>query len=131
MARVHAPVRPLRNATKSGSSVGSQNVKATFPDPPPAAFTVPVTLVVTLANPVAAPVMVAVNGPVAAPLVAVKVTVDEVPVADAGLNVADTPEGSGPIVSATAPVKPPVRVIVTVLVPVAPCVTATAVALRA
>jgi hypothetical protein len=58
--------------------------------------------------------------PVAAELDAVRVSVLLVPVADAGLNVAVTPLGKPPALKATLEEKPPLRVIVIALVPLAP-----------
>jgi hypothetical protein len=69
-------------------------------------------------------VTVTVLVPVTAVAVAVKVSVLDV-VADAGENVAVTPEGKALVLKLTEPVKPPVGAILMVLVPDPPCVTAT------
>jgi len=66
--------------------------------------------------------MVTVAVPVVAALLAVSVRVLVV-VAEAGLKAAVTPEGSPDADRATLPVKPFCGVTVTVLVPLAPCVT--------
>src|SRR5262245_53371465 len=58
--------------------------------------------------------------PVAAVADAVKFSVLLVPVVDAGLNAAVTPLGNPPALKATAEEKPPLRVIVIALVPLAP-----------
>ena len=71
-------------------------------------------------RPPPAPVTVTVAGPVVAVLDAAKVRTLEFPVAEAGLKLAVTPAGNPPAVKATAPVKPPLRVIVIVLIPLAP-----------
>lgn len=69
--------------------------------------------------------------PAAAVLAAVNVSVLlPAPVTDCGVNAAVTPAGSPLAVSPTAPVKPPVTIIVTVVVAVAPGATVTGVALR-
>jgi len=65
-------------------------------------------------------VTVTVAGPIAAVLVAFRVSALLVPVAEAGLKVAVTPLGNPLALKSTLPVKPPVRVIVIVLVPPAP-----------
>jgi len=58
--------------------------------------------------------------PVAAVADAVRVSVLLVPVVEAGLNVAVTPLGNTPALKATAEEKPPLRVIVIALAPLAP-----------
>jgi len=68
-------------------------------------------------------VTVTVADPVAAELEAARVSVVLLPVAGVGLKLPVTPLGSPLAVKATLPVKPPVRVIVTVLVPLAPWLT--------
>lgn len=68
------------------------------------------------------PVIVTVAVPVAALLLAVRVSVLVV-VAEAGLNEAVTPLGRPDADKLTLPLNPFCGVIVTVLVPVAPCVT--------
>jgi hypothetical protein len=64
--------------------------------------------------------MVTVAAPSVAAPDAVNVNTLLVPVAEAGLNVAVTPLGSPLALKATAPVKPPLRVIAIALVPLAP-----------
>src|SRR5262249_56293778 len=66
------------------------------------------------------PVTVTLAIPVAAVADADRVSMLLVPVADAGLNVAVTPLGNPPALKATAEEKPPLRVIVIALVPLAP-----------
>ncbi len=66
------------------------------------------------------PVMVTVAGPSAAVLEAVKVRTLLVPDAEAGLKLAVTPVGNPLAPRATLLVKPPVRVTVIELVPLAP-----------
>ena len=70
------------------------------------------------------PVMVTVAAPAAAVLDAVSVSVEVVPVADAGLKLAVTPLGNPLAVKATAPVKPPERVMAIDTVPLEPRATA-------
>ena len=77
-------------------------------------------IVVVRVSPPPVPVTVTVAGPVAAVLDAARVSVDVVPVVEAALNVAVTPVGIPLALRATLPVNPPLRVIVTVLVPLAP-----------
>jgi hypothetical protein len=67
--------------------------------------------------------MVTCAAPSAAVAVAVKVTVLLAPVVEAGLKFAVTPDGNPLALNATAPVKPPVRVIATALLAVEPLVT--------
>lgn len=125
---VHAPV-PSWAANHTGKRSDAQNVQLTLPvPPPPPAVTVPASVALTLANPLAVPVTVAEKEPVAAADVAVKVSVDVVPVTETGLNVAVTPLGKPVTARLTAPVKPPVRVMVTVLAPVPPCCSVAALA---
>ena len=69
------------------------------------------------------PVTVTVAAPTVAVLEAASVTIVLVPVVDVGLNVAVTPPGNPLAVNPTLPANPPVRVIVTVLVPLAPRLT--------
>jgi hypothetical protein len=66
------------------------------------------------------PVTVIVAAPLAAALDAVSVRVELAPVADAGLKLAVTPLGNPLAVKATAPVKPPERVIPIDTVPFEP-----------
>src|SRR5262245_52210008 len=91
-------------------------------------FTVRLTVVMRVpVMPVAVPLMVTGNVPVVAVADAVNVTVLVAPVAGLGLAVTVTPAGWPLAARVTAPVKPPVRVMVTVLVAAAPpCVTLTA-----
>src|SRR5262245_63107069 len=78
------------------------------------------TRVVVRVSPPPVPVTVTLVIPVAAVLDAVRVSVLLVPVVDAGLNAAVTPLGNPPALKATAEEKPPLRVIVIALVPLAP-----------
>src|SRR5262245_59587370 len=97
-------------------------VTVTPPVPPPLSYTVRLIDVVRVRPP---PVPVTVTAPaprVAAPE-AVNVNTLLVPVADGGLKLALTPLGNPLALKATLLVKPPVRVIVIVLVPLAPRVT--------
>jgi hypothetical protein len=66
------------------------------------------------------PVMVTFVVPVVAVEDADRVSTVLVPVVLVGLKLAVTPDGSALVVNATEPAKPPVRVIATVLVPLAP-----------
>src|SRR4051812_15285589 len=90
-----------------------------------AALTVNWNVVVLSAWPVAVPLTVTVAVPVVAFAAAARVSADELPVALCGSNAAVTPAGRPVAVSATAPSKPPVRVMLTVCVAVAPCVAVT------
>src|SRR5215471_3981430 len=74
-------------------------------------------------------VTVTLAAPVVAVLDAVKVKV-LVPVVEAGLKLAVTPAGRPLTLNATLPLNPPLGVTVTVLVPVPPWATVTAVAVR-
>lgn len=78
------------------------------------------TNVVVRVSPPPVPVTVTLAIPVAAVADADRVSMLLVPVADAGLNVAVTPLGNPPALKATAEEKPPLRVIVIALVPLAP-----------
>ena len=75
---------------------------------------VSLAVVVDAGTPVLVPVIVSVTVVRCAPLAAVIVNLEVVPVVVAGLNAPVTPDGSPLTESATAPAKPPVRVIVTV-----------------
>jgi hypothetical protein len=66
------------------------------------------------------PVTVTFAVPVVAAEDADRVNTVLVPVVLVGLKLAVTPDGSVLVVNATEPAKPPVRVMVTVLVPLAP-----------
>ena len=66
------------------------------------------------ATPAPVPVIVSVLAPRVVPFATVTVSVELVPVTDAGLNVAVTPDPWPVTESATAPENPPLRVIVTV-----------------
>ena len=77
-------------------------------------------IVVVRVSPPPVPVTVTVAGPRAAVAAAVKVTTVLLPVVETGTNAAVTPAGSPVAAKATAPAKPPVRVMVTVLVADAP-----------
>jgi hypothetical protein len=76
--------------------------------------------VVERVSPPPEPLMVTLVIPVAAVLDAARVSELLPPGAEVGLNVAVTPLGNPLALKATAPVKPPVRVIVIVLAPLAP-----------
>src|SRR5262245_33861323 len=94
-------------------------VTVTPPVPPPLSFTVRLIDVVRVRSP-PVPVTVTVAGPRAAALDAVKLRALLVPVVEVGLKLALTPLGNPPALNATLPVKPPVRVMVIALVPLAP-----------
>jgi hypothetical protein len=94
-------------------------VTVTPPVPPPPPATVR-AMVVVLVSPPPVPVMVTVEEPVGVALGTVSVSTLLFPVAEAGLKPAVTPVGNPVALKATALVKPPVRVIVIVLVPLAP-----------
>jgi len=85
-----------------------------------ATVTFRLTVVVWVSDPLV-PVTVTVAAPVVAVLEAVKVTV-LVPVVDAGLKLAVTPEGKPLALNATLPVNPPAGVTVTLSVPELPWV---------
>src|SRR5262245_54766493 len=93
-------------------------VTVTPPLPPPS-FTVRLTVVVRVRLP-PVPVTVIVAAPSVAVLDAASVRTLLLPVAGFGLGVAVTPAGNPLALNVTPPVKPPVRVIVIVLAPVAP-----------
>jgi hypothetical protein len=80
-------------------------------------------IVAVRVSPPPTPVTVTVAAPRVAALEAASVNTLLVPVAEAGLNVAVTPLGNPLAVKVTAPVKPPLRVIVIALVPLAPRLT--------
>ena len=84
-----------------------------------AAFTVRFIVTVRV-KPPPIPVTVTVAGPIAATLDADKVSALLFAVVDAGERLAETPLGNPLALSATLPVNPPVRVIVIVLIPLAP-----------
>ena len=132
------------SSTKCPLLLVTAGVTVTVPSPP-GVVTVSVTLVVRVVVP-EVPVIVTVAVPVAAVLDAANVSVELAPVADAGLKLAVTPLGNPLAVKATAPVKPPERVMAIDAVPFAPratesvpgdaameksCVTAVVVALTA
>src|SRR5262245_900361 len=71
-------------------------------------------------RPPPAPVRVTVAGPVVAVLDAAKVRALAFPVVEVGEKLAVTPVGNPLALNATLPVKPPVRVIVIELIPLAP-----------
>jgi len=73
------------------------------------------------------PLIVTVAAPIAAVADAVSVRVDVAPVASVGLNAAVTPLGRPVAVRFTGPANPFVRVMVTVVLPAAPCCTGRAV----
>src|SRR5262245_19477143 len=97
-------------------------VTVTPPVPPPVSFTVRLIDVVRV-RPPPVPVTVTVAAPRVAVPEAVNVNTLLVPVAEAGLKLAVTPPGNPLALKATLPVKPPARVIVIVLVPLAPRLT--------
>src|SRR5215510_9439046 len=97
-------------------------VTVTPPVPPPASFTVRLIDVVRV-RPPPVPVTVTVAAPRVAALVAVNVNTLLVPVAGFEPKLALTPLGNPLALKVTPPVKPPVRVTVIVLVPLAPRVT--------
>jgi hypothetical protein len=105
-------------------------VTVTPPVPPPLSFTVRLIDAVRVRLP-PVPVTVTVAAPRVAVPEAVNVNTLLVPVAEAGLKLALTPLGNPLALKATAPVKPPVRVIVIVLVPLAPRLTVRLVGLAA
>src|SRR5499427_10877194 len=94
-------------------------VTVTPPVPPPLSFTVRLIDVVRV-RPPPVPVTVTVAAPRVAVPEAVNVNTLLVPVAEAGLKLAVTPLGNPLALKATLPVKPPARVIVSVLVPLPP-----------
>src|SRR5262249_39767720 len=83
------------------------------------AFTVSIKFAFCV-RPPPVPVMITLTRPVAAVLDAVRVKVLLVPVANAGLNVAVTPLGRLLALKLTPAENPPLRVIVIVLIPLAP-----------
>jgi len=89
------------------------------PPVPVSAFTVRLKVMARV-RPPPVPLTVTFTVPVVAALEAASVSVLLVPVAEAGLNVAVTPLGAPVALKATALVKPPVRVMVIVLAPLAP-----------
>src|SRR5262249_46129875 len=93
-------------------------VTVTPPVPPPLSLTVRLIDVVRV-RPPPVPVTVTVAAPSVAVPDAVNVNTLLVPVADAGLKLAVTPAGNPLAVKATALVKPPLRVMVIELVPLA------------
>src|SRR5262245_50330057 len=99
-------------------------VIVTPPVPPPESLTVRPT-VVERVRPPPLPVTVTLAAPSVAVLEAARVKMLLPPVVEGGVKVAVTPAGNPLAVSATLLVNPPVRVIVIVLVPLAPRVTVT------
>src|SRR5262245_6084897 len=97
-------------------------VTVTPPVPPPPSFTVRLIDVVRV-RPPPVPVTVTVAAPRVAAPDAANVNTLPVPVVEAGAKLAVTPASSPLAASATLLVKPPVRVIVIVLVPLAPRLT--------
>jgi hypothetical protein len=97
-------------------------VTVTPPVPPPPSFTVRLIVVVRV-RPPPVPVTVIVAGPSVAVLDVARVITLLVPGASVGLKLAVTPLGNPLTLNATLPVKPPVRVMVIVLVPLAPRLT--------
>ena len=94
-------------------------VIVTPPLPPPPSFTVRLTVVDRDRLP-PAPVTVIVAAPSVAVLDTARVRTLLLPVAGFGLKLGVTPAGAPLALNVTPPVKPPVRVIVIVLVPLAP-----------
>jgi hypothetical protein len=77
-------------------------------------------IVVVRVKPPPVPVIVTVEGPTAAAVEAANVNTLLVPVVEAGLKLAVTPPGSPLALKATAPVRPPKRVIAIATIPLAP-----------
>jgi hypothetical protein len=121
---VIAPVLLKRRASSlnQGPLAMITGVIVTPPVPPPPTPTVRSIVVVRL-NPPPVPVTVIAACPRAAVLDAVRVNVVPAPVDDSGAKAAVTPAGKPLAVKATLPVNPPVRVIATALVPIAPRLT--------
>jgi hypothetical protein len=86
------------------------------------AVTVSVTLVVRLSVPLV-PVIVSGYEPAGVVVAVVTVSVDDAAVAGFGLYADVAPAGSPVVLSVTAPVKPPTRLMLTVYVPLDPCTT--------
>src|SRR5262245_19565766 len=97
-------------------------VTVTPPVPPPLSFTVRLIDVV-LVRPPPVPVTAPAPAPRVAALEAVKVNTLLVPVTGFEPKLSVTPLGNPPALKVTSPVKPPVRVTVIVLVPLAPRLT--------
>jgi hypothetical protein len=118
-SEVMAPVLLIRRASSlnHGPLALINGVTVTPPVPPP--VTVRVTVAVRVSPP-PAPVMVTVAAPRVAALDAVRVSALLFPVVEAGLKLADTPLGNPLAVNATLLVNPPVRVMLIVLVLIAP-----------
>jgi hypothetical protein len=76
-------------------------------------------IVAVRVSPPPVPVIVTVAGPIVAAFEAVSVSALLVPGAEAGLKLAVTPLGAPLALNVTLPVKPPVRAIAIVLVPLA------------
>ena len=110
------------SSTKYPLLLETAGVTVTVPSPP-GVVTVSARVVVRVVVP-EVPVMVTEAAPAVAVLDAVSVSVEVVPVADAGLKLAVTPLGNPLAVKATAPVKPPVRVMAIDTVPFEPRATA-------
>ncbi len=117
---VSVPVFAMRScsSTKCPLLLVTAGVTVTLPSPP-ADVTVRVRVVVRVVVP-EVPVIVIVDAPVVAVLDADSVRVELVPVADAGLKLAVTPLGNPLAVKATAPVKPPDRVMAIDTLPLDP-----------
>ena len=120
---VSVPVFAMRScsSTKCPLLLVTAGVTVTVPSPPPV-VTVRVTVVVRVVAP-EVPVMVIVEAPAAAVLDAESVRVELAPVADAGLKLAVTPLGNPLAVKATAPLKPPDRVMAIDTLPLEPLAT--------
>jgi hypothetical protein len=122
---VSVPVFEIRTccSLKWGLLLVTTGVTVTVPSPPPDAFTVSAIVVVRESVP-DVPVMVTLAVPIVAVLDAANVTVLLFPVVEVGLKAAVTPLGNPLALNATAPVKPPVRVIATDALELDPRVTA-------
>src|SRR5262245_33367767 len=111
-------LREMASSLNQGPLALITGVTVTPPVAPPPA-TARATVAVRVSPP-PAPVMVTVAEPGVAALDAVSVSALLFPVVEAGLKLAVTPVGRPPALNATPLVNPPLRVIVIVLVPLAP-----------
>ena len=112
IAIVEAPLMPKAMERVAGDAESEKSGGVT-------GFIVNAITTVCVSDPLV-PVTVTFVVPVVAVEDADRVSTVLVPVVLVGLNVAVTPDGSALFVNATEPAKPPVRVMVTVLVPLAP-----------
>src|SRR5262247_2950769 len=115
-------LRLMACSLKKGPLELITGVTVTPPVPPPLSFTVRLIEVVRV-RPPPVPVTVIVAAPRVAVLDAASVNMLLVPVVDAGLKLAVTPLGNPLALNATLLAKPPVGVMVIVLVPLAPRLT--------